>query len=132
MKRYQVDQDNDLNTLTKLTNCMYYVDLMGNLLSNQKLAFYEWPLEKNFITRMMQEGHEKEQRNLLAKSYIIIQEIYNDIMTPLRQKLMYNSDKMKEEDRQSALALSKTIAYGTLLEDIHQPLNNLKILRDSD
>jgi hypothetical protein len=53
-------------------------------------------------------------------------------MTPLRQKLMYNSDKMKEEDRQSALALSKTIAYGTLLEDIHQPLNNLKILRDSD
>lgn len=72
MKRYQVDQDYDLNTLSKLTNCMYYVDLLGNLLSNLKLAFYEWPLEKNFITRMMQDGSEKEQRNLLAKTYVII------------------------------------------------------------
>ena len=80
----------------------------------------------------MHEGHEKEQRNLLAKTYVIVQEIYNDIMTPIRQKLIYNDEKMKEEDRQMANKLSKAIAYGTAFEDIHLPLTNLELLRNDE
>jgi hypothetical protein len=53
-------------------------------------------------------------------------------MTPIRQKLIHNDDKMKEDDRQSAIKLAKAIAYGTALEDIHQPLTNLQLIRDQD
>lgn len=61
LKRYQVDQDFELiNTLTHAYSQMYYVDLMGNLLSNQKLAFYEWPQEPNYFSKMMQDGRDKD------------------------------------------------------------------------
>jgi hypothetical protein len=63
---------------------MFYVDLMGNLLSNLKLAFYEYKDEKNFISKMYQESYENGYREILIKAYQIIREIYDDIATPVR------------------------------------------------
>ena len=131
MKKYQVDQDYDLDTLTKLYNCMYHVDLMGNLLSNQKLAFYEYPVEKNFLSRILIDGGVKDQRGIMAKSYSIIQEIYNDMLTPIRQKLV-ESPEWKIEDRAQALLLGKALAHGTVLDEIASPLLNIKLVRESD
>ena len=51
---------------------MFYVDLMGNLLSNLKLAFYEYKDEKNFISKMYQESYENGHREILIKAYQII------------------------------------------------------------
>jgi len=59
-KRYQVDQDcnltHPLNHNFNPDNHMFYVDQMGNLLSNLKLAFYEHPADVNFISRMFLDG----------------------------------------------------------------------------
>jgi len=59
-KRYQVDQDcsllNPLNLNFNPDNHMFFVDQMGNLLSNLKLAFYEHPAEVNFISKMFLDG----------------------------------------------------------------------------
>jgi len=53
-KRYQADQEvQGINTLFNPSNYMFSVDILGNLLSNMKLAFYEKPEEKNFISKML-------------------------------------------------------------------------------
>ena len=48
---------------------MFYVDIMGNLLSNLKLAFYEYKDEKNFISKMYQERYESDYRETLVRAY---------------------------------------------------------------
>jgi len=42
-----------INTKFNPYNCMFYVDPMGNLLSNMKLAFYESPEDSNFISKFI-------------------------------------------------------------------------------
>ena len=48
---------------------MFYIDIMGNLLSNLKLAFYEYLDDKNFISRMIIEGNIKTAIINHAKAY---------------------------------------------------------------
>lgn len=73
-----------MHPLFNPNNYMFYIDNMGNLLSNLKLAFYEYKDEKNFISKMYQESYENGIRDTLIKSYLIIREIYDDIATPYR------------------------------------------------
>lgn len=63
---------------------MLHVDLMGNLISNLKLAFYEHVDEKNFISKMFYDGSETATREVLIKSFEVVKEIYNDILAPIR------------------------------------------------
>lgn len=58
---------------------------MGNLLSNMKLAFYEDPEDKNFISKMLQDSAENDTRDNLVQAYQIVREIYDDMLTPIRQ-----------------------------------------------
>lgn len=58
-----------MHPLFNPNNYMFYVDIMGNLLSNQKLAFYEYKDEKNFISKMYQENYENNFRENLVRSY---------------------------------------------------------------
>jgi len=48
---------------------MFYIDSMGNLLSNLKLAFYEGSEDKNFIAKLIQDGNLKTTVQSLAKAY---------------------------------------------------------------
>ena len=64
---------------------MFFVDHMGNLLSNLKLAFYEHPAEVNFISKMFLDGQENTARETMIKCYNMLREIYDDILTPIRQ-----------------------------------------------
>ena len=59
--------------------------MMGNLLSNMKLAFYEKQEDKNFISKMITESAEHDAREVLVQSYSIVKEIYDDILTPIRR-----------------------------------------------
>jgi hypothetical protein len=59
---------------------MFYVDPLGNLLSNLKLSFYTYPEERNFISRMFYENNEAFTRENLVKAYNIIREIFSDIL----------------------------------------------------
>lgn len=69
---------------------LFYVDLMGNLLQSQKLAFYENLEGQNFISKMFQSGNETSAREVLCKSYDIIRDIYDSILTPARQAQIRN------------------------------------------
>jgi hypothetical protein len=59
---------------------MFYVDPLGNLLSNLKLSFYTYPEERNFISRMFYENNEAFTRENLVKAYNIIREIFSDLL----------------------------------------------------
>ena len=59
---------------------MFYIDPLGNLLSNLKLSFYTYPEERNFISRMFYENNEAFTRENLVKAYNIIREIFSDIL----------------------------------------------------
>jgi hypothetical protein len=63
------DFSSELNTLFNPSLCMFYIDIMGNLLSNLKLAFYEYLDDKNFISRMIIEGNIKTAIINHAKAY---------------------------------------------------------------
>ena len=65
---------------------MFYLDIMGNLLSNLKLAFYPYNAadQHGYFGRMFQDGAEKTFRDQMAKTYNIILEIYDDLLTPVR------------------------------------------------
>ena len=71
IKKYQVDQEiNEIvHPLFNPNNYMFYVDFMGNLLSNLKLAFYEYKEQNNFISKMLHESNENTLRETLIKSY---------------------------------------------------------------
>ena len=109
-KRYQVDQDcnltQPLNHIFNPDNHMFFVDHMGNLLSNLKLAFYEHPADVNFISRMFLDGQENAARETMVKSYGIVKEIYDDILTPIRQRQLrgpmyqqfFHTDKRKAQE----------------------------------
>jgi len=51
-----------------------------------KLSFYEGPDESGFFSKMFSEGNEKALREALVKAYTIIEEIYDDLLTPYRLK----------------------------------------------
>ena len=59
---------------------MFYIDPLGNFLSNLKLSFYTYPEERNFISRMFYENNEAFTRENLVKAYNIIREIISDIL----------------------------------------------------
>jgi len=67
---------------------MFYVDKMGNLLSNLKLAFYENVDEPNFISKMFADSSENTTREELLRVYSIIRDIYDDICAPYRWQQM--------------------------------------------
>jgi hypothetical protein len=67
---------------------------------------------------MLQEGRDKDQRIMLGKSYTIIQEIYNDIITPIRQQLLPNDKEFMDIDRANNLQLASKLANGLALEEI--------------
>jgi hypothetical protein len=71
IKKFSVDPDDEdrcVNRLFNPSNHMFFVDPMGNFLSNLKLAFYqeEGP---GFFSKMFQEGNESNARDLLTKCY---------------------------------------------------------------
>ena len=80
----------------------------------------------------MQEGRDKDQRNLLGKSYTIIQEIYNDIITPIRQQLLPSDREYHDIDRANNLQLGSKIANGVALEELRPPQFSLDLLRSTD
>ena len=80
----------------------------------------------------MQDGRDKDQRNLLGKSYTIIQEIYNDIITPIRQQLLPNDKEFQDVDRANNLQLASKLANGLALEEIRPPQFSLDLLRSTD
>ena len=108
IKKYQVDQEvpEQVHPLFNPNNYMFYVDLMGNLLSNLKLAFYEYKDEKNFISKMYQESYENGYREILIKAYQIIREIYDDIATPVRQMQIRGRPELDETDRCKAINIA--------------------------
>jgi hypothetical protein len=59
---------------------MFYIDPLGNLLSNLKLSFYTYPEERNFISRMFYENNEAFTRENLVKAYNVIKEIISDLL----------------------------------------------------
>ena len=63
---------------------MFYVDGLGNLLSNMKLAFYESPTDANFISKFLLASNQQDARETLISAYRIVREIYDDILTPVR------------------------------------------------
>ena len=86
LKKYQVDQDLEINSLFNQPRCMYYVDLQGNLLSNLKLSFYEQQEEAGFFSKMFSGDADRPIRDTLIKAYNILEEIYDDLLTPARLK----------------------------------------------
>jgi hypothetical protein len=63
---------------------MYHVDMMGNLLSNMKLAFYEGPTDSNFISKYIQVSNQNDTREIFIQSYKVIRDIYDEILNPIR------------------------------------------------
>ena len=86
MKKYHIDQDMEINTVFTQPRCMFYVDNLGNLLSNLKLSFHEAPIETGFFGKIFTDGNEKLVKDNLVKSYQILQEIYDDLLAPERIK----------------------------------------------
>jgi hypothetical protein len=48
---------------------MFFVDHLGNLLSNLRLAFYEQIEEAGFFSKMFSGGDDKTLKEALVKSY---------------------------------------------------------------
>jgi hypothetical protein len=67
-----------------MPRCMMWVDNMGNLLSNLKLAFYESSEQQSYW--FWGGGNERVVRENLVKAYDIVSEIYDDLLTPVRLK----------------------------------------------
>ena len=104
---------------------MFYVDIMGNLLSNLKLAFYEPGEDAGFFTRLFTSDNAKTVRDNLVKSYTIIQEIYDDILAPLRISQISDSEVEKSElERLKAINLA--ISKDKSLDELASPLYNLE------
>jgi hypothetical protein len=59
----------DINTLFSQPKCMLWVDTQGNLLSNLKLSFYEFPKEQGFFGKMFSDGNDKTIRDSLVRAY---------------------------------------------------------------
>ena len=97
---------------------MFYVDNMGNLVSNLKLAFYEYPDDKNFISKMIHDGNLKTTVLNHAKAYIMIQEIYDDILTSVRWKQIKTNAQLNGLDKQKALLIGQTISNNRNLEEV--------------
>jgi hypothetical protein len=95
-----VDQEVQIeNTLFNPNNFMFYVDIMGNLLSNLKLAFYEGSNEKTFMRKMFYQGNEQQTKENFIKSYKIIRDIYESIASRYRQSQLRNQSCLIEHDR---------------------------------
>lgn len=69
-----------------MPNSMFYVDLLGNLLSNMKLAFYTHQEETGFFSKMFTSDVDQPTRETLVKAYSVILDIYDDLLFPLRLK----------------------------------------------
>lgn len=82
-KKYQVDQEIEVNTMFNQPRCMFWVDNLGNVLSNMKLAFYEHVEEAGFFSKMFSGSDDKVIKDVLIKSYGIMLEIYNDLLGPV-------------------------------------------------
>jgi hypothetical protein len=93
LKKWQVYQDMEINTMFNKPMSMFYVDLNGNLLSNMKLSFYEHSDDKGFFSKMFTSDQDQPTRQCLVKSYSIIQEIYDDILYQVRLKHNVVSEK---------------------------------------
>lgn len=111
---------------------MFYVDIMGNLLSNQKLAFYEYKDEKNFISKMYQENYENNFRENLVRSYQIIREVYDDICCPVRWKQVTGNRDLYETDKKKAFNIASIISSNRPLEETPCAYTNLHLLRSKD
>ena len=77
---------------------MMHVDLMGNLLSNMKLAFYESKMEQNFFSKMISDGNENQARENLVGAYEEIRQIYDDMLAPYRWSQLGNVRQLNEMD----------------------------------
>ena len=88
LKMYLIDPElaEEINTLFNPALCMFYIDNMGNLLSNLKLAFYENGDDKNFISKMIFDGNVKTVLQNQVRSYAFVTEIYDEILTSVRWK----------------------------------------------
>ena len=104
---------------------MFYVDLMGNLLSNLRLAFYEQIEEGGFFSKMFSGSDQKIVKDAMVKSYTIMQELYNDLLTPVRlQQIRY--DRYTAEEISKMLKLvNQNIARDRNIEDIKYNLMNI-------
>lgn len=111
---------------------MFYVDLLGNLLSNLKLAFYENVDEGGFFSKMFQEGYDKGVREQLASSYQILVDVYDDILTTARLRCAdEDSDEYRTEKKKVA-AISQGLARDYNLCDIHYPQTSIQRMREDE
>ena len=107
---------------------LFYVDFMGNVLSNMKLAFYESPDDKNFISKMLQESAESDARDHLVQAYEILREIYNDMLTPIRQRQARGFPDLDNEDIMYANHIGQLISQNRYLEEIKCTFTNFALL----
>ena len=101
---------------------------MGNLLSNMKLAFYETQEDKNFISKMLQDSAENEARDHLVQAYQILREIYNDMLTPIRQRQARGFPDLDKEDIMYANHIGQLISQNRYLEEIKCTFTNFALL----
>jgi hypothetical protein len=59
----------DINSMFNVPRCMFYVDNLGNLLSNMRLAFYEQVEEGGFFSKMFSGSDEKILKESLVKTF---------------------------------------------------------------
>lgn len=78
---------------------LFYIDLMGNLLSNQKLSFYETLKEDGFFSKIFSEGNKAAAREALLASYDIVKSLYDDMLAPYRWHQLGHVKHLNELDK---------------------------------
>ena len=78
---------------------LFYVDVMGNLLSNLKLAFYESPDDSGFFKRIINDGNEAKKREVLVRSFEILQDVYDDIVAPYKWQQLCCIEQLNELEK---------------------------------
>ena len=105
---------------------MFYIDIMGNLLSNMRLAFYENIEEAGFFTKMFSGSEEKAYKDNLAKSYAIIQEVYNDLLAPVMFKQLQVDQEMMDEVSKMVKLINYNISRDKSIDDFKFKLVHLQ------
>ena len=93
------DKKSVSNNLSNSQSHLFYIDYMGNMLSNLKLAFYESSDESGFFKKIMSGGNNSKQREILVRSYEIMQDLYDDMMAPYKWNQLGHIEQLNELDK---------------------------------
>ena len=81
---------------------------------------------------MFSSDGEKPIRDTLIKAYNILEEIYDDLLTPVRLKQVVSDQVMFAQDMAKLKLINQTISRDRSLEEIKYPFTNLNLLRKSE